>query len=78
MSSSTAVGEQPWMQVLEALYQDELVIEALGPNISIHPDAEVFETTDLTEDRVVSEIEYLLDADLITYIDADDEPTEFK
>ena len=78
MSSATAVGEQPWVQVLEALYLDELVIEALGPNISIHPDAEVFETTDLSEEEVVSEIEYLLDADLITYIDADDEATEFK
>lgn len=78
MSSSTAVGEQPWMQVLEALYENELVIEANGPNISIHPDAAVFDTTDLSEEDVVSEIEYLLDADLITWIDADEEATEFK
>lgn len=78
MSSSTAVGEQPWMQVLEALYEDQLVIEALGPNISIHPDAAVFDTTDLSEEDVVAEVEYLLDADLITWIDADEEATEFK
>jgi len=76
--SSTAVGEQPWMQVLEALYEDELVIEAYGPNISIHPDATVFDTTNLSEEEVASEIEYLLDADLITWIDADEEATEFK
>jgi hypothetical protein len=78
MSSSTAVGEQPWMQVLEALYENELVIEANGPNISIHPDAAVFDTTDLSEEEVVSEVEYLLDAELITWIDADEEATEFK
>jgi len=78
MSSSTAVGEQPWMQVLEALYENELVIEANGPNISIHPNAAVFDTTDLSEKEVASEIQYLLDADLITWIDADEEATEFK
>jgi len=32
----------------------------------------------LTEDEVVSEVEYLLDAELITWIDADEEATEFK
>ena len=78
MPSSTAVGEQPWMQVLEALYENELVIEANGPNISVHPDAAVFDTTDLSEEKVVSEVEYLPDAELITWIDADEEATEFK
>lgn len=78
MSTSTAVGEQPWMQVLEALYENELVIEANGPNISIHPDAAVFDTTDLSEGEVVSEVKYLLDAELITWIEADEEVTEFK
>lgn len=78
MSSSIAVSEQPWMQVLEALYENELIIEAYGPKISIQPDAEVFDTTELSEEQVASEIKYLLDAELITWIDADEMATEFK
>lgn len=78
MTSSTAIGEQPWMQVLEALYEEQLVIEAQGPNLSIHPNATVFESTNLSEEEIVSEVEYLLDADLITWLDADEEATEFK
>lgn len=45
------------MQVLEILYKNELVVEANGPNISIRPDTAVFDTTDLSEERVVSEVE---------------------
>lgn len=78
MPSSTDVGDQPWMQVLDALYREEMVIEAHGPNISLNSDATVFDTTDLSEDEVISEVGYLLDADLITWIDADEEATEFK
>lgn len=78
MESSTSVGEQPWMQVLGALYEEQLVVEANGPNISIHPDATVFDSTNLSEEEILSEINYLDDADLITWLEPNEEAPEFK
>jgi hypothetical protein len=78
MESSTSVGEQPWMQVLGALYEEQLVVEANGPNISIHPDATVFDSTNLSEEEILSEVKYLDDGDLITWLEPNEEAPEFK
>jgi|GEM_PF-5210160 len=78
MASSTSVAEQPWMQVLEALYEEQLVVEAHGPDISIHPDAAVFDNTNLNEEEILAEVKYLDDANLITWLEPSEEVTEFK
>jgi len=66
------------MQVLGALYEEQLVVEANGPDISIHPDATVFDSTNLSEEEILSEVKYLDDSDLITWLEPNEEAPEFK
>jgi len=71
-----APPEQPWMQVLEAFYEGDIVVE-VSYEIELHRDSPVLTKTDLDAEQVKDEIRYLLDEDLITWR-SHYEHTEFK
>jgi hypothetical protein len=68
---------QRWTEVICALYEEEVVIEAEPRDVTLAPNSNVLDSTSLSEEEIIKELHYLKDQGLVEWTDVGPQEEHF-